>query len=197
MVFANEAAVGGVVAATPDLAERTRAGMARRRRSERVELGRGARWAVVAAAGALFAAPSAVARAADSSPTSSPAIEVSVDELVAAPQQYDGALVAVSGVPALDETFCTLRACFGENACCNRCSAHYALRSGSNPGTAVVLWSGGPEELGCTGTNCDWSNACTLGTFVTSPYRFEGHFVVDRSGALRLKITHYERIKQE
>ncbi len=105
---------------------------------------------------------------------------VSVQDLVAAPQKYEGLYVGVQGHIGATVPMCTMMACSMENPCCNSCGSGQRLTDVSAPDAFVdpnggVGLSQDNEAYRCGGNNCDYMNNCTV---ENGSYWIGGWFVV-------------------
>ena len=82
-------------------------------------------------------------------------VSVSPQALVADPQAYAGASVAVTSVATLDTPACTMRTCPEDEPCCNSCGASLHFSAGGD--RAIYLEAPG---LSCGGSQCSWSLRC-------------------------------------
>lgn len=109
---------------------------------------------------------------------------VTLAELNAAPERFDGRKVRLTAEPTATLARCTRRGCSQADPCCNTCSAGYQLDGN------VALESAHGANWGCSGNECNWQNSCE--GFLTSeqngPYEMEGTFSVGANNAKTLSV---------
>lgn len=111
---------------------------------------------------------------------------VTVEELRANPDQWDGVRVSIDGVMNTGYAICTQMACTPDNPCCNSCGASQTLLDDASPGAreGLTLIQDG-ETLGCGGNNCNYQDNCSV---EDGEYRVLGVFNATRYGVGELTV---------
>lgn len=89
--------------------------------------------------------------------------EVSVSELRANPEFYNGRVVVVRGALKTGYGFCTKMACPDTNPCCNSCGSELLLvdQSADSPDSGIGFHENG-QALGCSGNECNFMDNCDV-----------------------------------
>jgi hypothetical protein len=113
---------------------------------------------------------------------------VTVAQLEANPQDFDGKKVRVVASPKVETVACTKMACPESNPCCNRCGGAFKI------GQDIVL-NGATEAWGCGGNECTWRSSCT-GFASNDPglYEIKGTVALAGDYAFEIKV---DRLKAQ
>ncbi len=119
---------------------------------------------------------------------------VTVPQLQANPELYDGRMITTEGYVEAPFAICTQQACSFENMCCNSCGAEQALFNTAGDAQSIegVLLKKDDEAWRCGGSNCDWANNCTVNT---GSYWLGGRFEVGQFGRMTLDIEDYYSVQ--
>ena len=92
---------------------------------------------------------------------------VTLVELLADPDPWDGLPVGFEGHVLMGAPICTLAECPPLDPCCNDCNANFEI---TGPAGAIGLVGGAIPQVGCSGDNCTFMDNCKPFPVVPADY---------------------------